>query len=141
MNPAGMMTSMMMGTAVAGQMGQMMNNMGNNINQNMAQQPAQPTPPPMPGGVTPPPMPGGATPPPMPQQNVEVFINVNGQQFGPCDMANLQQLAQQGQINPQTMAWMNGMPQWAAIGSIPALAQLFQAPQAGSIPPPMPPQM
>lgn len=130
MNPAGMMTSMMMGTAVAGQMGQMMNSMGNTINQGMAQQTAQPTPPPMPGG---------ATPPPMPQ--VEVYINVNGQQYGPCNMENLQQLAQQGQINLQTMAWMNGMPQWAAIGTIPALAQIFQAPQTGSVPPPMPPQM
>ena len=68
MNPAGMMTSMMMGTAVAGQMGQMMGNMGNTINQSMQpQQPQQPTPPPMPG-ATPPPMPQsmGATPPPMP---------------------------------------------------------------------------
>ena len=35
MNPAGMMTSMMMGTAVAGQMGNMMNNMGSTLQNNM----------------------------------------------------------------------------------------------------------
>ncbi len=144
MNPAGMMTSMMMGTAVAGQMGQMMNNMGNTINQTMS--PANQGMPQTQAGMnptqaTPPPMPGVATPPPMPQQNIEVYLNVNGQQYGPCSMADLQLLVQQGQINQQTPAWMNGMPQWAAIGSIPTLSQLFQAPQSGSVPPPMPPQM
>jgi membrane protease subunit (stomatin/prohibitin family) len=118
MNPAGMMASMMMGTAVAGQMGNMMNNMGNTMNQQMQAQ--------------------GATPPPMPGQQAAVsyFLNVNGQQFGPCDANSLMQMVQGGQINAQTMAWTQGMPQWAPLGTIPALAALFQAPQ--QTPPPMP---
>ena len=130
MNPAGMMAGMMMGTAVAGQMGKMMNNMGNSLNQSMqAQQSQQQTPPPMPG----------ATPPPMPQQNAQQFyINVNGQQYGPCDVNALTQMAQAGQINAQTMVWCNGMPAWAPIVNVPALAAIFQTPQGGAVPPPMP---
>lgn len=134
MNPAGMMASMMMGTAVAGQMGNMMNNMGSALNQNMPSQ-SQPQ------GQTPPPMPGAPsqTPPPMPgAQPVQYFVNVNNQQYGPCDINALMQMAQNGQINAQTMVWSYGMPNWAPISTIPALASLFQAPQAGLCPPPMP---
>ena len=131
MNPAGMMTSMMMGTAVASQMGGMMNNMGSAINQSMQQPHMNQTPPPMPGGPqTPPPMPGA--------QTVQYFINVNGQQYGPCDTNTLAQMAQAGQINAQTMVWANGMPGWAPISTVPALAPLFQAPQGGMCPPPFP---
>lgn len=128
MNPAGMMTSMMMGTAVAGQMGQMMGNMGNTINQSMQpQQPQQPTPPPMPG----------ATPPPMPQAQL-FYLNVGGQQYGPCDVNSIVQMLQSGQINAQTMAWCEGMASWSPIATIPTFANLFQTPQGGMTPPPMP---
>ena len=130
MNPAGMMTGMMMGTAIAGQMGKMMNNLGNTINPNMqSQQSQQQTPPPMPG----------ATPPPIPQQNIQSFyISVNGQQYGPYDTNMLVQMAQAGQINIQTMVWCEGMPAWATIANVPALATIFQTPQGGAVPPPMP---
>jgi hypothetical protein len=135
MNPAGMMTSMMMGQAVATQMGGMMNNMGSALNQSMQPQAQMGqmsqmghTPPPMPGAQTPPPMPGAAP-------SVQYFLNVNNQQCGPFDMNSLMQMAQTGQINPQTMAWCNGMPGWAPIGQITALAALFQAPQGGMCPP------
>ena len=114
MNPAGMMTSMMMGTAVAGQMGQMMNNMGSAINnQNMPQQ-------------TPPPVPG--------QPAAAYYVVVNNQQNGPFDMNTLAQFAQSGQINPNTLAWCNGMSGWMPIANIPALAQLFNAPAGGMCP-------
>lgn len=132
MNPAGMMASMVMGTAVAGQMGQMMNNMGSALNQNMPA-PTQ--------GSTPPPMPGAPaqTPPPLPGvQTIQYFISINNQQYGPCDMNTLMQMAQCGQINSQTMVWYNGMPNWAPMGTIPALAVLFQSPQGGACPPPIP---
>lgn len=122
MNPAGMMASMMMGTAVAGQMGNMMNNMGSSLNQNMPTQPPQ-----------------GQTPPPMPEnQTVQYFINVNGQQYGPCDVNVLILMARGGLINAQTMAWCNGMADWIPIGTIPALANLFQSPQTPTVPPPFP---
>jgi hypothetical protein len=132
MNPAGMMTSMMMGTAVAGQMGQMMGNMGNTINQSMQpqQQASAMTPPPMPQSM-------GATPPPMPQSQL-FYLNVGGQQYGPCDVNSIVQMLQSGQINAQTMAWCEGMASWSPIATIPTFANLFQTPQGGMTPPPMP---
>jgi hypothetical protein len=135
MNPAGMMTGMIMGTAVAGQMGQMMNNMGNQMNQNLQQQQ-------MPG-MTPPPMPQqmGATPPPMPTAAPAFYVAVNGQQTGPYNIGQLAQYVQAGQINGTTMAWCEGMSAWTPMAQIPALSTLFQAPQTGACPPPMPPTM
>lgn len=132
MNPAGMMTSMVMGQAVATQMGGMMNNMGSAINQSVQPQAQM--------GQTPPPMPGAPqTPPPMPTApQVQYFVNVNGQQYGPYEVNSLVQMAQAGQINAQTMVWANGMPAWAPISTVPALASLFQAPQGGMCPPPFP---
>ena len=114
MNPAGMMMGMAMGGAMGNQMAGMMNNFG------QATQPQQQM-----GGV--------ATPPPMPG-SVQYMIAVNGQQYGPYNVQQMQQMAQSGQINTQTLVWAQGMPQWVAAGSVPELAQLFTA-----TPPPMPP--
>ena len=47
-------------------------------------------------------------------------------------------MAQAGQINIQTMVWCEGMPAWATIANVPALATIFQTPQGGAVPPPMP---
>ena len=82
----------------------------------------------------------GAVPPPLPPQPaaLQFFINLNGQQYGPCDTNAIMQLAQAGQINPQTMVWCDGMPAWAPIANVPALAAMFQTPQGGAVPPPMP---
>lgn len=111
MNPAGMMMGMAMGGAMANQMTGMMNN----FSQPQQQAPAMSTPPPMP--------------------NATMFtVAINGQQYGPYNMQQMQQMAQSGQINAQTLVWAQGMPQWAAAGSVPELAQLFMA-----TPPPMPP--
>jgi len=136
MNPAGMMMGMGMASGMAGQMGQMMGNMGNAFNNQVT----------MAGAPTPPPMPGQMPPAPPTQPAAAYFVLVNNQQMGPCDINTLRQMMGAGQINAQTMAWAQGMPQWAAMGSIPALAPLFQAPQQtppmppmpGSVPPPPP---
>lgn len=124
MNPAGMMTSMMMGTAVASQMGQMMNNMGSALNQNMQQQQTS-----------------GLTPPPMPQTVISYYVSVNGQQAGPFDINQLAQFVKGGQINSATMAWCEGMSAWTPMSQIPALCGLFQPQTQGACPPPMPPTM
>lgn len=136
MNPAGMMTSMMMGTAVAGQMGQMMNNMGSTLNQNMQQQQTPPS-------MTPPPMPQmGGTPPPLPQAAPAAFyIIINGQQAGPFDINQLAQYVGAGQIDGTTMTWCEGMSAWTPMSQVPALSGLFQAQVSGACPPPMPPTM
>lgn len=126
MNPAGMMTSMMMGAAVAGQVGNMMNQMGGQMANNMtsAGQPQQ-------------------APPPLPnQQTVPYYLYVNNAQVGPFDIAAVSQMVSAGQVNGDTLGWCEGMANWAALKTIPALASLFR-PAGGPSPipsmPPIPP--
>ena len=118
MNPAGMMMGMAMGGAMGSQMAGMMNNFG---------QPTQSQTPPMQNGVP--------VPPPMPNP-VQYMVAINGQQYGPYNMQQMQQMAQSGQINASVLVWAQGMPQWVVAGSVPELAQLFMA-----TPPPMPPTL
>ena len=80
-------------------------------------------------------MPGkGAVP------QVQYFIGINGQQYGPCDWNKLQQLVQQGQLTQQSYVWKNGMAQWEFAGNVAELAPLFQgtALQMPGMPPQMP---
>lgn len=122
MNPAGMMMGMAMGGAMGSQMAGMMNGFGQ---QAQPQQPQQA-----------PPMPGGSpVPPPMPSA-VQYMVAINGQQYGPYNMQQMQQMAQSGQINASVLVWAQGMPQWVTAGSVPELAQLF-----AQTPPPMPPTL
>lgn len=71
---------------------------------------------------------------------VQYYIGINGQQYGPCDWNKLQQLVQQGQLTQQSYVWKNGMAQWEFAGNVAELAPLFQdtAPQMPGIPPTMP---
>ena len=113
MNPAGMMTGMAMGAAMGNQMAGMMNQMGATINNQMQ------------------------APPPMP--NVSWMVAVNGQQSGPFTIQQMQQLAQQGQINPKTYVWRQGMSGWELICNVPELASLFVSSTPSPIPGGMPP--
>lgn len=118
MNPAGMMMGMAMGGAMGGQMANMMNNGLGQAQQQAMQQPQQ--------QMTPPPMPGAV--------NVAYMVSVNGQQFGPYNMQQLQQMVQNGQLTAQTYVWKQGMANWDLAGNVQELATLF-----GAVPPPMPP--
>ena len=71
---------------------------------------------------------------------VQYFIGINGQQYGPCDWSKLQQLVQQGQLTQQSYVWKNGMAQWEFAGNVAELAPLFQgiAPQMPGMPHTMP---
>ena len=120
MNPAGMMTGMMMGGAMGGQMANMMNNMGNNMQQNMQAGTGVPSGPPA----------GG--PPPPPQS--AFHISINGQQAGPYNMQQLQQLVMSGQLTPATFVWKTGMAEWTEANKLIELQQIFNA-----APPPPPP--
>lgn len=113
MNPAGMMTGMMMGGAMGQQMAGMMQNMGQQMQ----------------GAMN--------TPPPMP--NIQYHVSVNGAQAGPFNMQQLQQMAQSGQLTPQTYVWKQGMANWEFAGNVPELATLFAPPAPGATPPPPPP--
>jgi hypothetical protein len=122
MNPAGMMMGMAMGSAMGSQMAGMINNFGQ-----MAQPQQHQQTPPMPGGAS--------VPPPMPT-DVQYMVAINGKQYGPYNIQQMQQMAQSNQINASVLVWVRGMPQWVAAGSIPELASLFMA-----TPPPIPPTL
>ena len=107
MNPAGIMTGMMMGGAMGQQMAGMMGQMGQNMSQGMN------------------------TPPPMPQ--IQYTLNVNGQNMGPFNMQQMQQMVQNGQMTRQTYVWKQGMAGWELAGNVQELATLF-----GAVPPPPP---
>ena len=117
MNPAGMMTGMMMGGAMGNQMAGMMNNMGNTMN------PQTPT--------------NNQTPPPPPTS--EYLLSVNGQQAGPFNMQQLQQMVMNGQLLTNTFVWKQGMPNWVEAGQVMELQSIFNS--MPPPPPPMPPTM
>ncbi|MBQ8223463.1 MAG: SPFH domain-containing protein [Bacteroidales bacterium] len=119
MNPAGMMMGMAIGGAMGGQMANMMGNMMNQPMQ--AQQPQQQQ----------------MAPPPIPGANVTYMISINGQQYGPYNMQQLQQLVQNGQMNNQTYVWKQGMANWEFAGNVVELASLFGVGTMAP-PPPMP---
>lgn len=70
-------------------------------------------------------------PPPMPPQQM-FHVAVGGVQQGPFPVAQLQQMAQQGQLTRDTLVWTAGMAGWAAANTVPQLSQLF-----GAVPPPL----
>lgn len=111
MNPAGMMTGMMMGGAMGQQMAGMMQNIGQQMQ----------------GAMN--------TPPPMP--NVQYHVSINGAQAGPFNMQQLQQMVQSGQLTHQTYVWKPGMANWDMAGNVQELAALFTP--TGTPPPPPPP--
>lgn len=78
---------------------------------------------------------GMAPPPPTAPPVAVWFVHANGQQHGPFAVPQLQQMAGQGQVGPQSQVWRQGMASWVAAGQVPELAPVFQA----SAPPPPPP--
>lgn len=68
---------------------------------------------------------------------VSYMIGVNGQQAGPFDWNQLQQLVQQGQLTQQTYVWKQGMANWEFAGNVQELQPLFMnaAPQMPGMPP------
>jgi len=113
MNPAGLITGMMMGGAMGNQMAGMMNQMGQNMNQQLN------------------------TPPPPPQ--IQYSVSVNGQTAGPFNWQQLQQMVQNGQLTKNTYVWKQGMADWELAGNVQELANLFEA--VPPPPPPPPPDV
>jgi len=109
---------MAMGGAVGGQMAGMMGNMMQGMQQTI---------PPSPGMAPP-----GMMPPPPPI--VQYSVAVNGQTTGPFDMNTLAQMAQRGQLTPQSQVWKQGMAGWAVAGTVQELCGLFTQ----NVPPPPP---
>lgn len=104
---AGMGVGMGAGFAMANQMAQAMG-------QNANAQNSQPTPPPISGAVS-------------------YYVGINGQQSGPFDKNMLKQMAANGQIDPSTLVWKNGMSDWQAASTQSDLNDIW-----AQTPPPMP---
>lgn len=69
---------------------------------------------------------------------VSYMVAVNGQQAGPFDWNQLQQLVSQGQLTQQTYVWKQGMSNWAFAGQVQELQPLFMnaaPPQIPGVPP------
>jgi len=62
-------------------------------------------------------------------------ISINGQNSGPFNLGQLQQMVQSGQINQNTYVWKQGMAGWELAGNVAELSILF----APTPPPPPPP--
>ena len=107
LNPAGMMMGMAMGGAMGGQMAGMVSGTMNAMQQpQMQQQAPQLVPPPVPGSVS-------------------YLLAFNGQQYGPYNMQQLQQMVLSGQLTAQTLVWCHGMAAWQPASNRPDLAALF----------------
>lgn len=85
--------------------------LGNQIVNNMTGNTANPAPPPL-----------------------QFFVAINGQQQGPFDFNQLKQMAVGGQLNRESLVWMQGMSNWTQAGQVQALNDIFAA-----VPPPLPP--
>lgn len=87
------------------------------------------------------PMGDAPVPPPIQQPSISLFLAVGGQQYGPYNMDMCKQMVIGGQLTPQTMVWMEGLPSWTLAGNVPVLQSLFAPPAAPGMPPtpPIPP--
>lgn len=111
-NPIGVMTGLAVGGAMGGQMVNMMNAVGQNVQQPMMM------------------------PPPLPQ--ITYHIAINGQNAGPFNMGQLQQMVAGGQLNANVHVWKQGMANWELAGNVAELSPLFAQPAPPPIP--IPPQ-
>jgi membrane protease subunit (stomatin/prohibitin family) len=108
-NPVGMMTGLAVGGVMGGQIANMMNTAGQPIQQ----------------------------PPPPPQ--IQYHVSVNGQSTGPFGLAQLQEMARNGQLLVSSHVWKPGMANWDTAGNVPDLAALLAAARPPMPPPPPPP--
>ncbi len=133
-SPAGDMAQSMMGMGMGMAMAsQMANAFGQQQQSHVGGYSQQPM-----GGYPPQAMPG-TMPPPMPGAipALAVHVAMGGQQAGPFNQQQLQQMIQAGQLTPASMVWMAGMPQWSVASSVPVVAALFQAQTQQATPPPI----
>lgn len=75
------------------------------------------------------------TPPPLPPQP-DFYIDENGTPGGPYKVAQLQALVAAGTLLPTTLAWTDGMAEWAAASTVAGLEPLFAAAPAAPAPTP-----
>lgn len=84
----------------------------------------------------------GASAQPEPAAQAEWYVSPGGNVAGPFQVAHLIEMAQKGELTPDTLCWKDGMAQWQRLADVPELrsvvAQIVAAPAAPSGPPPLP---
>lgn len=97
--------------------------------------------------VTPSPTAGMPIPPTISIPQVQIFLTIGGQQYGPYDYATCQQLVRNHQMTEQSLVWHQGLTAWTPAAQVQELSALF-APQVPPIPnaggsamPPIPPTL
>lgn len=83
-----------------------------------------------------PPMPGVTPPPLAAEPQVQMYLAIAGQQYGPYDYATLKSFVPTGQLTSQTLVWQQGMTAWTPAGQVAELQGLFAPGKPGM--PPMP---
>jgi hypothetical protein len=101
-HPAAMMTEMAIGSAIGQNMAGTMNAMMAGMNQSSA---------------------AAVTPPPIPVATYHVAVN--GQAMGPYSVNTLQQMANAGQFENNSLVWKTGMPEWVRADSVEELQIVF----------------
>ncbi|MDR1201820.1 MAG: SPFH domain-containing protein [Tannerellaceae bacterium] len=76
------------------------------------------------------------TPPPIPQETT-YFLYFNNQQQSGFNYQAVVNLISKGQINADTLAWKQGMPNWKRISELQEFSNSF----TGQTPPPLPPNL
>lgn len=102
-NPAAMVTSMAVGSAVG-------QNIVSALNTSMNATPSI----------------NSQTPPPIP--SVSFFVAKEGQQTGPFDVNTLRTMITSGDLTPDSLVWKQGMSEWQKAGSQSELSGLFPPP-------------
>lgn len=87
---------------------------------------------------TPPPIAGSPLPPPinsMPE--LQLFLAIGGQQYGPYNCQQCQQMVASGQLTSATQVWKQGMAAWAPASQVAEIQGLFAQPSSTPLPPPL----
>lgn len=109
MNPAAMMTGMVMGGAIGQNMAGIMNSMMTGVN-NLSQSAERPSR-------------MGTTPPPVPGEGLHIVQN--GQPVGPFDLKDLSRMVSTGLFTKDSLVWKQGLSDWIKAGSLQELESLF----------------
>lgn len=80
---------------------------------------------------------GSPLPPPIANKDILLFLALNGQQYGPYNMSQCEEMVTNGQLTPATNVWMQGMANWAPASTVTELAPLFLAKSSPVMPPPI----
>lgn len=82
-----------------------------------------------------PPMPFASAPHSATAPQIQLFMAIGGQPYGPYDFMTLKSFIPSGQLTEQTLVWQQGMAEWIPAGQMPELRELFSYRPSNAMPP------